>query len=392
MISRFQFARSVIALSLFRRRTLVPLGIAALLSCANFARAREGPPVAVGRVEGSDVTVEGGTAASPGTATGTPGTFVANGDVVTVHSGQARMTLTAGGHLDICGPAKLTVLEANGDITVALNFGRVHIELPASTSLRIFTPSIIATPIDIGGAQRDVAVGLNLDDSLCVLATSGALELEHQFTGEKLIVPQLGEFFLSSGQLIPVAGAPGSCTCAEMETRAIIPQPPPLSQPAPSDVMLTVPPATAPPASAAAPALQPTAPEPSVSYSVLGHADENRPIVPTPKNAVPPAPVVTVPIYTAVAPLTYSAGDPIPPPDPDPDMVLLIREARVDPDWEFSGHVDAPGFAEAMQSALGESPAPVQSQAPAINQLPGKQKKGGGFWSGLKRLFGRSGP
>lgn len=179
MISRLQYARSVTALSSFRRRSLVPLGVAVLLSCASLARAREGPPVAVGRVEGNDVTVEGGTAGGPGTAaTGAPGTFVANGDVVTVHSGQARMTLTGGGHLDICGPAKLTVLEANGDITIALNFGRVHIELPAATSLRIFTPSIIATPIDIAGAERDVAVGLNLDDSLCVLATSGALQLD----------------------------------------------------------------------------------------------------------------------------------------------------------------------------------------------------------------------
>ena len=89
----------------------------------------------------------------------------------------------------------------SGDaITLALNFGRVRAQLPESTALRIFTPTIIGTPLDIAGGARDVTVGLSLDDSLCVTATSGAIQLEHQFTGEKLIVPQAGEFFLNAGQ------------------------------------------------------------------------------------------------------------------------------------------------------------------------------------------------
>ena len=94
-------------------------------------------------------------------------------------------------------------------ITLALNFGRMRVQLPAAAQLRIFTPTIVATPIDIGGAPRDFTVGLDLNDSLCVVAASGALRLEHQFTGEGLIVPQAGEFFLAAGKLLPVAGVAG---------------------------------------------------------------------------------------------------------------------------------------------------------------------------------------
>lgn len=400
MFPRVRYGRSGSALLLSARSVAVLLCLLALLGWPRSAHAQEAPAAGtVGRVEGNDISVDGGISAGLGIASTTRGMLVANGSVVTVHSGQARMMLTAGGQLDICGPAKLTVLQSNGAITVALNFGRVHIELPASTSLRIFTPSIIATPIDIGGAARDVAVGLNLDDSLCVLATSGALQLEHQFTGEKLIVPQAGEFFLAGGQLVPVAGAPGSCQCAEIQTGVpVTPSAPYPSQPAPSNAMLVapaIPPtvgASATSGIATAPVAAPSVPEPSVSYSILGHADESRPVPATPKNTAPPAPAISVPVYTAVAPLMYSRGNPLRPPDPNPDMVLLIREARVDPDWEFSGRVEAPNFASSMQHALGIAPGASQSQTPAANQTPGKQKKRRGFWSGFKRLFGGGGP
>jgi len=62
-------------------------------------------------------------------------------------------------------------------------------------------------------------------------------------------------------------------------------------------------------------------------------------------------------------------------------MFLLIREARVLPDWEFTGRVEVPGFAEAVQRALGEKPAANEpARAP--------KKKKGGFWAALKRVFG----
>jgi hypothetical protein len=401
MFSPRQIERPMFPFQLYRLRVVSLLGAVIFLGFASFACAQEAPPGAVGRIEGNDISVDSGTAASIASAIASPSMFVANGGVITVHSGQARLMLASGGQIDICGPAKLTVLESSGAITIALNFGRVRSELPASTKLKIFTPTIIATPIDIGGAPRDIAVGLSLDDSLCVLATSGALELEHQFTGEKLIVPQTGEFFLASGQLLPIAGTPGSCQCTEMQTSIrVAPKPLPAPSPAPatktdpSEAMLTAPPLVASSklsGATAAPKPETKAPETNVTYSVLGHANESRPVTTAPRNSAPSAPAVTVPEYTAVSPLSYSAADPSPP-DPSPDLVLLMRTARVDPDWEFSGRVETPEFAKSMEKALGVSTAAPPPQTPSKNQAPAKQKKQGGFWHGLKGLFGGSQP
>src|SRR4029077_19410949 len=104
----------------------------------------------------------GGAAAGGGNATNAPSIFVSNGSVGTVHSGLARMMLLAGGEIEICGPAKFTLLQSSGAITLALNFGRVHVLLPVTTALRIFTPTIVATPLEIRGTRRDVTIGLDL--------------------------------------------------------------------------------------------------------------------------------------------------------------------------------------------------------------------------------------
>jgi len=332
-------------------------------------------------MEGNDVSVQGGMAPGNDNETITPSILVANGSVVTVHSGQARMTLFSGGEVDICGPAKFTLLQSGGAITLALDFGRMRVQLPAATPLRIFTPSIVATPIDISGGARDVTVGLNLDDSLCVLATSGAIQLEHQFSGEKLIVPQTGEFFLNAGQLLPVVGKPGSCQCAAMQTRPAIPPPAEL----PEYALASRTPAAEPPQPkpSASPAPQEPPTQPNVEFSIPAHANEAHPAAPTAKNPTPAVPPTSEPVYTVVAPpLTFSASSPAPPPEPPLDTFMLVREAHVEPEWEFKGHVDAPNFSEAMQHALGEGGA-------APDQPPAEpQKQHGGFWHVLRRIFG----
>ncbi|HKQ85432.1 MAG TPA: hypothetical protein VJS43_01550, partial [Candidatus Acidoferrales bacterium] len=58
---------------------------------------------------------------------------------------------------------------------------------------------------------------------------------------------------------------------------------------------------------------------------------------------------------------------------------------RDEPDWEFTGRVEAPDFARAMSRALGES-----GESPNSEKSPndsGAQKKSGGFWATIKRLF-----
>ena len=114
------------------------LAVALLWLGPAVTHAQNAPPGAVGRVQGQDISVESGTAANNGTARSAPGIYVVNGSVVTVHSAKARMTLFAGGKVDICGPAKFTVLLSGDAITLALNFGRVRVSLPAKTTLRDF--------------------------------------------------------------------------------------------------------------------------------------------------------------------------------------------------------------------------------------------------------------
>ena len=408
--------------------------LATLALCALPARAQQPPPDAVGEVQGNDVTVDGGTAAVVGTSTQAPKMFLTNGSVLTVHSGTAVMTLFAGGEVDICGPAKITILRSSGAITLALNFGRMRVQLPPKTSLRVFTPTVIGTPLDISGGARDVTMGLNLDNSMCVLASSGAIQLANQFTDQTLIVPQSGEFFLSAGELQPVAGKPGSCQCTA--TKPAPPTPPapipefaqvtpaPASAPAPApQAAITVVPlpaapvtvapqyvqttpatpaprrstgatATTPPAladqplAAVVPVPQPGSPAPPpIEYSVPVSVSEAHPVVP-PAREVPlgSAPAGPSPTNNAVLPtLVYSASAPEPPGDLTPDMTLLIRTARVEPQWNFTGTVAAPEFVAAMRQSLGEESA---KQPPAAD--PTMPKKKHGFWSSLKRLFGGS--
>ncbi len=371
MRARFQFIRAAALLAAF---AVLPLAV----------RADQAPASAVGQVVGTDVSVEGGAGAQDQAPVTAPTIYVSSGSVVTVHSGHARMTLFAGGRVDICGPAKFTLLQSNGAVTLALNFGRVRAEVPATTSLRIFTPTIVATPIEISGGARDVSVGLSLDDSLCVLASSGAIRLEHQFSGEKLIVPQAGEFFLGSGKLVPVAGTPGSCQCLVSDPE-ITPAPPAIPELAGA-------------ATPAAPEEKPqmvTAVEegPIAAFSVPANANEAHPVVKQGNVAMVEPPQVRT---TATPVLVFSASAPVPPADPTPDFTLLVHEARLQPDWEFTGQVAAPEFVRDMKQALGENKvAPAATpQQEAAGSAPAEQakKKKGGFWASLRRAFGAGEP
>jgi hypothetical protein len=371
--------------------------LAALVFIARPARAQNSPTQAIGRIEGADVSVDSGMPASVATANAPASIYVSNGSAVTVHSGKARLTLFAGGELDICGPAKFTILTSGDAITLALNFGHLHVQLPAKTSLRIFSPTIIATPIDINGGTRDVTVGLDLNDSLCVLATSGAIQLEHQFSGEKLIVPQAGEFFLNAGRLVPVAGSPGSCNCSPMPQRAAPRAPTRIpdfaeSEPttaAPDRTIVAPEPAPAPAAASEPPAIEITR-QPSATFAIPLDANEAHPSArPTDEHAGE-APAVAEPARETVTPLLeFNASEPQPPDEAAPELMLLVKEARVSPGWEFDGHVNAPEFAEAMQRALGEeSPAKGAEERSSAGQPGVQPDQKRGFWAALKRLFG----
>ena len=346
----------------------------ALLAGGSLVRADQAQGV-IAHIEGNDVSISSG---SGGPSAAQNSGTISNGNIVTVHSGDARLMLTSGGEVDICGPAKFTLLQSGDAITLALDFGRARVQLPASTNLRIFTPTIIATPIDINGAPRDVTVGLELDDSLCVLAGSGALLLENQFSGEKLVVPQAGEFSLAQGKLVPVAGAPGSCQCLAMQAHNEA-----ASSPLPS-LGLTAPAHVAQAPQPAATNSADAAPEPDVEFSIPAHANEAHPIAPQPKAATPapPPPTDAMPTYKIVMPpLTFSANSPAPPPGPGADMVLLIRTVQVEPEWKFAGHVDPPALDDAPRTS-----ADARSKPQPVEGVGGQKK---GFWGKFRRfLFG----
>jgi hypothetical protein len=371
------------------------LAFLAFLASAPVSHGQQAPPGAIGRIEGNDVSVDNGMTGDNPSGRAAPGTpsFVFNGSVLTVHDGKAQLTLVAGGQVDICGPAKFTLLQSGASITMALNFGRVHLQLPASTPLRIFTPTMIATPLDIGGASRDIIAGLDMNDSLCVVATSGAIRLEQQFTGAGLIVPQSGEFFLSAGNLVPVAGTPGSCECTPMHVQSLPPPQIPVMgvtsrnqlnvEQYPSETAASPAPTPAPPTETA---VKEPAPEPNVQLRILAGANETHPTLPAPKDAPPPAPVVSVPEYKIILPpLVYSASSlPAPPEDPEIGAVLLVRTVHVEPDYRFTGHVEAPHMETVAQKS---SSSPGKQGAGEGNSSGGKRE---GFWARLKRAFGGS--
>lgn len=370
-----------------KRAVLLVAALVVVLACPSL-RAQQMPTGAIGHVEGNDISVENGTASGAAAANPAPGGYVLDGSVVTVHDGKARLMLAVGGEVDICGPAKLTLLESGGAITLALDFGRIRLQLLRGTSLRIFTPTIIATPLDIGGEARDITAGLDMNDSLCVLATSGAIRLEQQFTGEGIIVPQAGEFFLNSGKLVPIAGAPGSCACTAMHAQSAPPPQIPVLGVS-SSARLEPPPQPAGSAPAAAVTSVPNraepAPEPDVQLRVLAQTDDVHPIVPPAKDAAPLPPPDAMPLYKIIMPpLGFSASSPTPPADPPIDAVLLVRTVHVEPEYEFTGHVEAPHM-ESLDQGKASSSA---SQSAKVSTSTGNKKEG--FWARLKRAFGGS--
>src|SRR5579864_3698704 len=100
MFSPCQIERPMSTFQLYRLHVVALLGGLIFMGSACFANAQEAPPGAVGRIEGNDISVDSGTPASIASAMASPSMFVANGGVITVHSGQARLMLASGGQID----------------------------------------------------------------------------------------------------------------------------------------------------------------------------------------------------------------------------------------------------------------------------------------------------
>jgi len=305
----------------------------------------QGMPATIGRIEGDNLEVA--TMTPSGMETDAAPTVVASGSEVTLRSGHAVMLLNAGGEISICGPAHFKLLKSAGAVTMALDYGLVHPTLDSTDTFTIYTPAIVATPMAISSGTRDMTLGLEQSGEMCVLAKSGAMRIEPQFSDQRMIVPQGGAASFLGGQIESLRNFP-SCTCdfslASVERTA------------------------------------PSAPFTSRELSVLSHPVETE----QQKTAnLPPPPASTEePVYTVIMPpLSFNADAPAPPLEPDPETILLVREARVRPSAVFSGHVNpAP---PQVAAAVAAAPAPRESND------DGPRKKGPGLLAHVRNFFRR---
>jgi hypothetical protein len=315
-----------------RLRTLLCVAIVSLLAAGLWTRAAApDQPTAdtVGAIEGEAVAVQG--PVNMDMLHGEVKTTLRSGSDVQVKAGRAQIDLIEGGQISICGPAHFSVLKSYGALTLALETGVIHARIERDPALTIYTPQLLARPMAVGDGPQDVVVGFDSTGAMCVRATSGAVRLEAQLTGQSIVVPQNGDISINNGQLENLRNTSGQCLC-ELQIAKTTPPPPEISRPATSEEVRT-------------------------------RAAESNKIPATEK---PPA--REEPVYQVLMPpLSYDANAKVQRDDYDPNLILFVRRVRVRPTLIFQGRVEA-------------APAPVQSpiskkqdSAPASNANPNSQ-------------------
>jgi len=265
-------------------------------------RAETAPtPEAIASMVGDDVAVNG--AASFNVVNGRSSALLASGSEVTVRSGKARIDLDADDTIAVCGPAHFTILKAGGTITLALDYGEVHPQLNSGIALTIYMPLIVATPVAIGEAPRDLTVGLDQAGSLCIMTARGALRIEEELGGQGMLVPQGGQVSFSGGQLNAIRSSSEPCSCELLVVADTVKKQ--------FAMNLQVQPPTAPNAS------QQFAPAAAPPLDGDG------------------------PIYRISVPLVFDAALPKLPAAADPPTILLDEVARLQPKTTFEGDVEA---------------------------------------------------
>lgn len=257
----------------------------------------------VGSIEGESISVEG--PMSVDVVAGKVRTVLRSGSDVRVKAGQARIELTEGGHITICGPAHFSVLKSGGSLTLALESGTIRAFVQADPVLTVYTPQIQAKPISIGNGSMELLVGLDSAGSMCIRATKGAVRIEQQLTGQNMLVPQNGDVTLTNGQLETLKSSSGHCECEEQILAA----------------------------------------SGSVEVSQLASADELKKKAAEKKitqgqPANPPSAEKAEPVYQVfMPPLHYDATNKTQD-DFDPNLIILVRRVRVRPTLIFQGKVE----------------------------------------------------
>jgi hypothetical protein len=341
----------------WRRGGLFAAG-AAVFAAALLAAAAAGtdnpPDDAVGTIEGDAIALQG-----PMTVDVVHGqikTTLRSGNDIRVKSGQARLDLVEGGTISICGPAHLSVLKSGGSLTLALDNGTIRVHVEKRPAVTIYTAQIQAKPIAIGDGPQEALIGFDAPGMMCVRATSGAIRLEQQLTGQSVIVPQGGDIILNNGALEGLQNTAGHCAC-DLQLAKGAPAPPEVSRLATTeeihqrDEEAMKEPTTPPTPPAASEKLTATPPPPAVvSEKAPARVDK-------------PSATKEDPIYQVfMPPLAYDAKAAVQHDNFDPKFILLVRHVRVRPTLIFQGKVEGD---PTVQPVAAAKPTQVKPLPPA---------------------------
>jgi len=308
-----------------RIRSLLLLGsLSAAFLTARVASEDNPPADTVGVIEGEAISVEGPMAVE--VVDGQVKTALRSGSKVNVKSGEARIKLTDGGQIVICGPAHFSVLKAGGALTLALDSGTIHAQIGSEVSLNVYTAQIQAHPISIGSGAEDLLVGLDSAGTMCIRANKGAVRVEQQLTGQSVIVPQGGDVGLTNGQIESLRSSGGHCAC-ELQT-----------------------------------AIKPMVTKTEISRLAtseeIQRKTETKPSAPADPKETEPA---EEPVYQVfMPPLRYDAKAKVQA-DFDPNLIILVRRVRVRPTLILQGRVEGdPVIAKAAARPPVMPAAPVK--------------------------------
>src|SRR5579859_1919426 len=366
-------------------------GASLLLACGILATrsgAQATTPI-LGEIAGDDISVLGPSHIVNGGSSRAI-TF-GGGSTVIVHAGKARVEFVGGGELEICGPAKFSVLASGEALTVALSFGRVHVKFDASRPITIYTPLIVATPMAIGDQPRDATIGLMNTGAMCVLAGRGAVQVQQQLSGETLVVPQPSEILLQGTSLGAAQATSGSCRCDFDESSAQTSVPPAgiaaqgqtsqksspsQLEPSPKNIG-----ETPRPANADSPASQTSTPA-KRAIAKTNQAAEEAPSRAT-MSSLPPAkePVTKIDLPPIGYDATSATATAVP---LSVATLMLANEAKVEPEWIFHGTVAEPPRATESASIKTAQHAPAEITP---KQQSGKRTTKKGFWTKLHDFF-----
>jgi hypothetical protein len=270
--------------------------------------ARSDEPVtdSVGIIDGAAVAVTGPMRID--VSHGLPRTVLRSGSDVIVKSGTARLDLTEGGTISICGPAHFSVLKVGSQLTLALDTGTIHLSIEHGPSVTVYTPLLQIQPIAIGDGPQDALVGFDTTGAMCVRAYHGAVRLEQQLTSQNIVLPQSSDILLINGQLDGLRSGGDRCACD-----------PELTKYSPPPHLELIPPAM---------------PTEEANAKPLGSGEVVSPL-PLDKPAAKEGPIYEI----LVPPLIYNANAEVQP-EVDTSQIVVLRRVRVRPTLIFQGRVE----------------------------------------------------